>query len=481
MADTTGYITFTDVGLSGPGGTGLFNDATLFIDYTTGSVVVVVGGNLTFTTPSSQTFSFSGPEMHVTQVPPDSGNYVLTAGSFISPTSFPALALDWSGTAPTALSGGAVQTAAGPGHLWSGTPPSPNSVSAAPPCFAAGTLIRTPGGDVPVETLTAGDLVVTATGDMRPIKWIGHRDFDCRQHPDPAAVHPVRVATDAFGPNRPSHDLLLSDAHAVCMDLCGEVLIPVGCLINGATIARVEVDRVSYWHVELDSHDILIANNLLAESYMEMSNRAFFEEAGAGRDTFVRGNGKTYEDFCRPVVTEGRILEFARERLMARAKAIGWMGDCDADLHLLVDGEVRRPLAEGDAAVFLFADSAHDVRLVSNTFVPARVGQADRRELGVCVYGLAFVGSGGEARRVSLDDARLGEGLHGEEASSGAYWRWTKGELVLDPQFWAGLTGPIAFYVNHNAQATRQWIPPARPPEVVPVQSKSKQRLYSIR
>jgi hypothetical protein len=46
---------------------------------------------------------------------------------------------------------------------------------------------------------------------------------------------------------------------------------------------------VSYWHVELDSHDILIANNLLAESYMEMSNRAFFEEAGAGRDTFVRG------------------------------------------------------------------------------------------------------------------------------------------------------------------------------------------------
>ena len=77
---------------------------------------------------------------------------------------------------------------------------------------------------------------------------------------------------------------------------------------------------------------------------------------------------------------------------------------------------------------------------------------------------------------------RACEGLHGEEASSGAYWRWTKGELVLDPQFWAGLTGPIAFYVNHNAQATRAWIPPARPAEVVvPVKSKSKQRLYSVR
>jgi hypothetical protein len=357
--------------------------------------------------------------------------------------------------------------------------PSPNSVSAAPPCFAAGTLIRTPGGDVPVETLTAGDLVVTATGDMRPIKWIGHRDFDCRQHPDPAAVHPVRVATDVFGPNRPSQDLLLSDAHAVCMDLCGEVLIPVGNLVNGATIARVEVDTVSYWHVELDSHDILIANNLPAESYMDMDNRAFFEEAGGKLDTFVRGNGKTYEDFCRPVVTEGSVLEFARERLLARAEAIGWTVGRDADLRLVVDGKVQRPLAEADAAVFLFADSAPDLRLVSNTFVPARVGQADRRELGVCVYGLAFVGSGGEARRVSLDDPRLGEGFHGEEASSRAYWRWTKGELVLDPQFWAGLSGPIALFVNHNAQATRQWIPPARPAEVVPV--KSKQRLYSIR
>ena len=101
-------------------------------------------------------------------------------------------------------------------------------------------------------------------------------------------------------------------------------------------------------------------------------------------------------------------------------------------------------------------------------------------------WGFACTGSPSWAQaerrgRVSLDDARLGEGLHGDEASSGAYWRWTKGELVLDPQFWAGLTGPIALFVNHNAQATRQWIPPARRAEVVPVKSKSKQRLYSIR
>jgi hypothetical protein len=128
-----------------------------------------------------------------------------------------------------------------------------------------------------------------------------------------------------------------------------------------------------------------------------------------------------------------------------------------------------------------FPTAQRDVRLVSNTFVPARIGLGDRRELGVSLYGLAFAGSDGEARRVPLDDPRLAGGLHSDEATVGAHWRWTKGELALDPQFWAGLTGPIALFVNHNAQATRQWIPPARPAEVVPVKSKSKQRLYSIR
>jgi hypothetical protein len=346
--------------------------------------------------------------------------------------------------------------------------------------YAQGAQIRTPGGDAPIETLRVGERVLTSSGESRPIKWIGRRDFDCRQHPDPAAIHPVRIAADAFGPNRPSHDLLLSDAHAVCMDFCGEVLIPVGNLINGATIARVEVDTVSYWHIELDSHDILIANNLPAESHMEMDERVFFEEAGAELDPFVRGGGKTYDDFCLPVVTEGRVLDFARQRLLARAEAMGWTAGRDADLHLLVDGDVHRPLAEGDAAVFLFGHSARDVRVVSNTFVPARIGLGDRRELGVALYGLVFVGSGGEVRRVSLDDPRLGDGLHGDEASSGAYWRWTRGELVLDPQFWAGLTGQVAIYVNYNAQATRRWIPPARPTEVIPAKNRSKPRLHSV-
>ena len=363
-------------------------------------------------------------------------------------------------------------------------------------CFVRGTQIRRPGGDVPVETLEVGDLVSTSSGELRPIKWIGRRDIDCRRYPNPTEGHPVRIAADAFGPDRPSQDLFLSSGHAICIDFCGEVLIPVSNLINGATIATAEVDEVSYYHIELESHDIVIANNLPVESYLDMDNRAFFEDELAGLDGLdPPANGRTHQDFCRPVALEGAVLSFARERLIARAGAIGWRPGRDADVRLLVDGEVRRPLSDDDSSAFLFPAAARDVRLASNVFIPSHMGFGDNRELGICLLGLTFAGSsGGDLRRISLEDPRLRQGIHDGEGQAGVGWRWTKGELVLDPQFWADLTGHVALFVAHNSAATRYWVPPARRSETLrpietgsagvrPVESKSRKRkreLYSV-
>ena len=126
--------------------------------------------------------------------------------------------------------------------------------------------------------LKVGDLVLTASGEMRAVKWMGHVDIDFRRTPRGGPGLPIRIAADAFGPARPSQDLSLSAGHSVCVDLLGEVLIPVGYLVNGGTIAETDTDAISYWHVELESHDILIANNLPAESYLAMTNRGAFEE-----------------------------------------------------------------------------------------------------------------------------------------------------------------------------------------------------------
>jgi hypothetical protein len=91
----------------------------------------------------------------------------------------------------------------------------------------------------------------------------------------------------------------------------------------------------------------------------------------------LEGRARTYADFCRPVSLDGPVLDFVHQRLIARAEAIGWTRSFETDLHLVVDGEVRGPLIEGDAALFLFTADARDVRLKSNTFIPAVAGGAD--------------------------------------------------------------------------------------------------------
>ena len=73
-------------------------------------------------------------------------------------------------------------------------------------CFASGTRIATPRGPVPVEALRPGDDVLTVSGHARPIRWAGQRRVDCRRHPDPRAVRPVRVQAHAFGDAKPARD-----------------------------------------------------------------------------------------------------------------------------------------------------------------------------------------------------------------------------------------------------------------------------------
>jgi hypothetical protein len=352
-------------------------------------------------------------------------------------------------------------------------------VDAALVCFAAGTLILTPRGEVAAEYLKVGDLVVVSSGQHRPVKWTGHQIFvlhDSKTHP----ARPIRVVAEAFGPGQPSQDLYLTAAHSVCVDLCGETLIPVGYLVNGATITCCEAEEITYWHVEFDSHDVLFANGLRAESYLAMGNRGTFE--GESVAAFAEGRDKTHADFCRPVVTEGPVLEFVRQRLIARAEGAGWKATRDPDLRLRVDGRVVRSLAEEGAAAFLFPANAKDVRLMSSTFCPAAaLGSRDQRDLGVMLAGISISGShGGESRRIALDDKRLRDGFHGLENHGGAQRRWTTGEAILDPRFWEGLSGQIALLVTYDHRMVRGWTAPAPESAVVEAEAKSKPRLYAI-
>ncbi len=145
-------------------------------------------------------------------------------------------------------------------------------------CFARGTRIATPDGPRAVESLDVGGMVLTASGEIRDIVWIGHRRIDARRHPKPTRVWPVRIAAGAFAPNCPFNDLFLSPDHAVFV---GDVLIPIKHLINGTSIAQIKMEEIVYYHIELTSHDVLLAEGMPVESWLDTGDCSRFDNDGA--------------------------------------------------------------------------------------------------------------------------------------------------------------------------------------------------------
>ena len=189
-----------------------------------------------------------------------------------------------------------------------------------PACFAAGTRIRTLTGDALVEELAAGDIVHSRFAGTTPVVWVGRRQVDCRNHSQPVEVWPVRITAHAFGPRMPHCDLLLSPDHSVFID---DVLIPIKHLINGQTIIQEPVDTITYYHVELGEHDVLQAEGLPVESYLEDGVRGAFDnaegEVALQRD-FVQ---RRWEAFgCAPLVVTGpklaAVTALLRDRLPRR-------------------------------------------------------------------------------------------------------------------------------------------------------------------
>src|SRR4051812_8937755 len=137
-----------------------------------------------------------------------------------------------------------------------------------PNCFGRGTLIRTTHGEVPVEDLAIGDLVMTTNGAL-PIKWVGRqtirRNASASWHP---SVVPIRVSRFALDDRTPTRDLHLSQEHSLLID---GVLIPVKHLVNGRSIAfddnAATSETIEYFCVEFNNHQVIFAEGTAAESF----------------------------------------------------------------------------------------------------------------------------------------------------------------------------------------------------------------------
>jgi hypothetical protein len=252
-----------------------------------------------------QTIGLSGGVSGIT-----AGNFTLAPGA-LSMTYM----LSYDGD-PTALDGQSIRIVSNFDNV------SPITISLEPagsgplPCFAAGTRIATAQGEVAVEAIAVGAVVRVVVGEgLVPVIWVGRREVDCARHTQPHKVWPIRVAAGAFGPCRPHRDLFLSPEHAVYIN---EVLIPIRHLVNASTIAQVPMDRVTYYHIELPQHDVLLAEGLPAESFLDMRDGPNYANRPGLVRRYPEYSARMWEAFgCAPLIVTGPELIAARA-LVAR-------------------------------------------------------------------------------------------------------------------------------------------------------------------
>ncbi len=181
-------------------------------------------------------------------------------------------------------------------------------------CFLAGTMIDTPGGEMPVERLAIGDLVTTHVGP-RAVKWLGRRAYGRRFVADKPMAAPVCIAAGALGTDSPRRDLCVSPGHGVLVE--GQ-LVPAWRLINGVSITQpVPVADVFYTHIELQDHAVVYAEGTPAETFLEEALRGRFQNAA---EYYALYPGPVADrENCFPRLEEGFLLQSLQQRVAKRA------------------------------------------------------------------------------------------------------------------------------------------------------------------
>lgn len=152
-----------------------------------------------------------------------------------------------------------------------------------PICFASGTLIRTPRGELPVEQIRAGDRVLDWFDREHDVLWCGGKRLRLPAAPEYDKWRPVRIAAGAFGAGTPHIDTWVSQQHRIYFEglrvtlFCGKeaTLAPAKLLVNGHSICLDRAcQEVEYWHILCQQHVILTANGMPAESLLAVANPA---------------------------------------------------------------------------------------------------------------------------------------------------------------------------------------------------------------
>lgn len=189
-------------------------------------------------------------------------------------------------------------------------------------CFAAGSQIATPDGETSVEALAIGDKVRSATGENVSVKWIGRQTV--RKLFSGPRMQPVRISAGALGAGLPLSDLTVTADHGMVID---GFVINAAALVNGSTIDFVPMaelpDQVTYYHIETEHHDVILANGAPAETFVDMPGRKGFDNYQEYLDLY--GAERLVPDMGRPRISSQRLLPGSiKARLGIEEPAIDW-------------------------------------------------------------------------------------------------------------------------------------------------------------
>lgn len=140
-------------------------------------------------------------------------------------------------------------------------------------CFTPGTLIRTPAGERPVESITPGDMVATRDAGPQPVVWTGRRRIGGGLLYALPRLRPVRIGGGVPGLPAPSRPLLLSPQHLVVVrgaaaaDLFGEAEVMVAAERLPGVRADHVLSEVTYLHLALPAHHAVWANGVPVETF----------------------------------------------------------------------------------------------------------------------------------------------------------------------------------------------------------------------
>ncbi|WP_232796533.1 Hint domain-containing protein [Roseovarius salinarum] len=144
------------------------------------------------------------------------------------------------------------------------------------PCFTAGTLIETPSGPRPIETLQTGDRVMTRDNGPRTLRGVARRRLSGAALRDAPHLRPIRFEPDSLAPGIPARRTWLSPQHRVLIATprselyfgLPETFAKAKHLAGRAGIRRDDrADSVTYFHLFLEDHEVLLADGMWSESF----------------------------------------------------------------------------------------------------------------------------------------------------------------------------------------------------------------------